>query len=93
MKDKKDSDEWAQFTIRCTVDQKNEAEESAIKAGQSLAEWIRRAIQEKIDRERNPDRELSDSDLDTLGKRLQPMIEDTVRRVLDKIEKEERERQ
>lgn len=86
MKDKKDSDEWAQFTIRCTVDQKNEAEESAIKAGQSLAEWIRRAIQEKIERERNPGRELSDEELDA-------RIEAVLDRMIAEKERKKKEEQ
>lgn len=52
---------WAHFNIRCVKSLRDEAEASAKEQGQSLAEWIRRAIQEKLDREKN---QTADDDLD-----------------------------
>ena len=48
-----DTEEWAHFNIRCVKSLRDDAEASAKKQGQSLAEWIRRAIQEKLEREKN----------------------------------------
>lgn len=58
-------EEWAQFTIRCPGEMRRNAEASADAVGQSLAEWIRRAIQEKLDRESNLiSEQITDDELD-----------------------------
>lgn len=57
----REQEEWSHFNIRCAKSLRDMAEESAKEQGQSLAEWIRRAIQEKLDREKN---KVSDDDLD-----------------------------
>ena len=41
-----------QFTLRCSRSMRSDAEKFAETKGQSLAEWLRRAVQEKLDRER-----------------------------------------
>ncbi len=44
----------AHFNIRCSVKMRMDAENAAKEAGQSIAEWIRRAIQKELDaRERD----------------------------------------
>lgn len=42
-----------QLVIRCTWEVREEVEALAKRDGQSIAEWMRRAVQEKIDREKN----------------------------------------
>ena len=49
------------FNIRCPLSLRLAAEKSADEAGQSLAEWIRRAMKEKLAREANP---VADDELD-----------------------------
>ncbi len=41
-----------QFTLRCSRSMRSDAEKFAEIKGQSLAEWLRRAVQEKLDREK-----------------------------------------
>lgn len=41
---------WAHFNVRCEVELREKAEADVKKNGQSLAEWIRRAMQEKVER-------------------------------------------
>lgn len=53
---KKDDNEpdMAHFNIRCSMKMRMDAENAAKEAGQSIAEWIRRAIQKELDaRERD----------------------------------------
>ena len=45
-------DGWAHFNVRCPVSLRVSADEAAKKAGQSLAEWVRRAMQEKLERDK-----------------------------------------
>lgn len=42
-----------QLVVRCSQELRDEAEALARRDGQSLAEWMRRAVQEKVDREKN----------------------------------------
>lgn len=58
----------AQFTIRCSYAMRDAAETAARNQGQSLAEWIRRAIQEKLDRDAVDN--VSDDDLDARIERV-----------------------
>ena len=45
-------EEWTHFNVRCLASFRKEAEASAERQGQSFAEWIRRAMQEKLEREK-----------------------------------------
>lgn len=67
------------ITVRCNNDLKDKAEELANEKGQSLVEWIRRAIKEKIERETSG---VSDAELEA-----------TVRKVLLKMKQEENQKQ
>lgn len=64
----------ASITVRCDNELKEQAEQLAREKGQSLVEWIRRAIKEKIDRD------VSSTD--------EAQIEETVRRILLKMRSE-----
>ena len=46
------------FSIRCLRSLRENAEAVAKDRGQTLSEWIRRAMQEKLDREINPQTEV-----------------------------------
>lgn len=73
-------DTESHFNIRCPKDLREKAEASAVAAGQSLAEWIRRAMREKLEREKKvavPRAELStEQDAD---------VEDMVRALIEKV--------
>lgn len=72
-----DGEDWAQFTIRCPSEMRRKAELSADAVGQSLAEWIRRAIQEKLDHEVNGDPDISDEKLrETIRSVVEEMLEE-----------------
>lgn len=43
-----------QLSIRMEDDLHNKAEKAAKEAGQTLAEWVRRAMREKLEREADP---------------------------------------
>ena len=71
-------DTESHFNIRCPKDLREKAEASAVAAGQSLAEWIRRAMREKLEREKEQERaELSpEQDAD---------VEEMVRALIEKV--------
>lgn len=70
-------DNETQFTLRCSRKMRSEAQQSADDLGQSLAEWLRRAIQEKLDREKNGGSDISDEELDArIEVVLKKMIEE-----------------
>lgn len=51
-----------QLVVRCSQELRDEAEALARRDGQSLAEWMRRAVQEKVDREKSSDAEYVSAD-------------------------------
>ena len=58
------SEKDAQFTIRLPQSLKDEVWESAKVQDIDGVVWIRHAIREKLERERNPSRELSDEEFE-----------------------------
>lgn len=56
-------DNESQFTLRCSLEMRQKAEKLAKMKGQSLAEWLRRAVQNEIDREVNGESDISDDEL------------------------------
>lgn len=46
-----DKKQETQFPVRCSIELRETAEALAKSSGWSLVEWVRRAMQEKIDRE------------------------------------------
>lgn len=66
-----------QLVIRCTWELREEVEELAKKDGQSLAEWMRRAVQEKIERDKH---DLKDDE-------LEKKIESVLKKMLAELNK------
>ena len=71
-------DTESHFNIRCPKDLREKAEASAVAAGQSLAEWIRRAMREKLEREKEKERAELSTEQDT-------DVEDMVRTLIEKV--------
>ena len=65
-----------QLVVRCSQELRDEAEALARRDGQSLAEWMRRAVQEKVDREKSSDTEYISAD------ELDARIEAVLRKML-----------
>jgi len=65
-----------QMTIRLEKDFHARCKKLSDDAGQTLAEWIRRAMREKLEREVNSDSGISDNELDA-------RIEAVLTRILD----------
>jgi len=87
-------DDWsnvAHFNIRCALDTRKEVEKAAKEAGQSVAEWIRRAIKNELDRERaHRDSGTGVDDAGALAAALlraldDPVVAAEVKRRMDKI--------
>ena len=84
-------DGWAHFNVRCPVSLRVSADEAAKKAGQSLAEWVRRAMQEKLERDKQQEivrlqaAALSDENKEKFD--IQEMIRAVVRDELSRIER------
>ena len=68
----------AQFTIRLPQKLKDDVWESAKNQDIDGVVWIRHAIREKLERERNPISERSDLDLNALVDQLRPIIKEVV---------------
>lgn len=91
---KKDDNEpdMAHFNIRCSMKMRMDAENAAKEAGQSIAEWIRRAIQKELDA-RERDQSVKAGGVDDAGaiaaallKALDdPVVAAEVKRRMDKI--------
>ena len=69
-------DTESHFNIRCPKDLREKAEASAVAAGQSLAEWIRRAMREKLEREKERAELSPEQDAD---------VEEMVRALIEKV--------
>ena len=84
-------DGWAHFNVRCPVSLRVSADEAAKKAGQSLAEWVRRAMQEKLERDKQQEivrlqaAALADENKEKFD--IQEMIRAVVRDELSRIER------
>lgn len=66
-----------QMTIRLDKDFHAQCKALSDDAGQTLAEWIRRAMREKLEREANGGPEISDSDLrETIRSVVEEMLEE-----------------
>ena len=74
-----------QFPVRCSMELRTQAEESASAAGQSLVEWVRRAMQEKLDREKSCAPPAGPAPTD---EELDARIEAVLRRMMEKQKKE-----
>jgi predicted DNA-binding protein len=59
-----DSDNEIQLSIRMSAKFRDECKQLSDAAGQTLAEWIRRAMREKLEREVNGESDISDEELD-----------------------------
>lgn len=68
-----------QLVVRCSQELRDEAEALARRDGQSLAEWMRRAVQEKVDREKSSDTEYVSAD------ELDARIEAVLRKMLAEV--------
>lgn len=58
-----DSDNEIQLSIRMSAKFRDECKQLSDAAGQTLAEWIRRAMREKLEREVNGESDISDAEL------------------------------
>ena len=73
-----DTDVWAHFNVRCERWLRNSAEELAKKSGQSLGEFVRRAIKEKVERE-------SGANPSVDPENLQSMVDASVKKALSEL--------
>ena len=70
-------DNESQFTLRCSFEMRQKAEKLAKMRGQSLAEWLRRAMREKRDCEVNGDSDSPDNELrETIQEVVAEMLEE-----------------
>ena len=74
-------DTWTHFNVRCLTSLREEAEASAERQGQSFAEWIRRAMQEKLVREK--------TESSILSEEMKLLIEETVAKMIALEKKED----
>ena len=86
-KDDNESD-MAHFNIRCSMKMRMDVENAAKEAGQSIAEWIRRAMQHELDREES--RELGGDDAGAIAAALLKALDDPdvaaeVKKRMDKV--------
>ena len=75
----------SQLVIRCDMELREMCEESARRQGQSIAEWMRRAAQEKLDREKSCAPPAGPAPTD---EELDARIEAVLRRMMEKQKKE-----
>ena len=72
-----------QFTVRCDDKMRAEVEQRAQEAGQSVVEWIRRAIQKELDYLRESDTAGEGAEIDNVTTALLKALDDpAVRAVL-----------